>query len=114
MNGATDRDKDGLLDWQEYVAGTDPLKAGDEFRLIQVRTVPGKYADLGYPIGLVTDWMSVAGQEYSLYYTTNLVNKVNIWVPFDKVEGTGEMVSVTNFFPDPTGFYRLGVSLPGF
>lgn len=114
MNGATDRDKDGLLDWQEYVAGTDPLKAGDEFRLIQVRTVPGKYADLGYPIGLVTDWMSVAGREYSLYYTTNLANKVNIWVPFDKVEGTGEMVSVTNFFPDPTGFYRLGVSLPGF
>jgi hypothetical protein len=112
MNGSTDRDKDGLPDWQEYLIGTDPLSPGDEFGLMRLRKVPGKYAALGYPFGIVLEWMSVAGRQYAIYSVANLENQAMIWSPYEQVQGTGNVLSVTNFFPDPATFFRLSVSLP--
>jgi hypothetical protein len=112
MNGSTDRDKDGLLDWQERVAGTDPFSPDNDFGLMRLRKVPVKYAALGYPIGIAMDWMSVAGREYSIHYAVELQDQAMVWWPFEQVQGTGGLVSVTNFFPDPMDFYRLSVTLP--
>lgn len=54
-----DRDRDGLVNWREYEAGTHPGRADSDFD----RMVDGE---------LVLEWQSVADRRYSVQARTNL------------------------------------------
>jgi hypothetical protein len=49
-----------------------------------------------------------------LYYTTELERQTSVWTLFDQVAGAGGIISYTNPWTDPVGFYSLDVSVsPG-
>ncbi len=60
---ATDSDKDGMMDWEEYVAGTRPL---DQWSYLALTD-----AGLGQS-GLVVRWTSETNHVYDLWRSTNL------------------------------------------
>ncbi|MCF7817457.1 MAG: hypothetical protein K9M54_06215, partial [Kiritimatiellales bacterium] len=59
-----DIDGDGLLTWQEYVAGTDPTNSASVFQITGVESTPQ---------GAVIRWSSVSNRFYNLDWTTNLL-----------------------------------------
>jgi hypothetical protein len=109
VNGTTDRDNDGSKDWKEWVAGTSPTNRLDLFKIGTFRAGPVN------PVGIpsaVLEWQSVTGRTYTIYYTTELQDQTTVWTLFDQVAGTGGIISYTNPWPDPLGFYFLDVSVP--
>jgi hypothetical protein len=102
-NGTTDRDGDGIKDWQEYAAGTNPTNRFEFFRTAGCRVVPD---------GVAVDWNSSTGRIYTVYYATNLAGLGTTWFLFDQLQGTGSMMSSTNYWPDPQGFFTIGVRAP--
>ncbi|MCF7863667.1 MAG: hypothetical protein K9L89_02625, partial [Kiritimatiellales bacterium] len=60
-----DIDGDGLLTWQEYIAGTDPTNSASVFQITGVDATPQ---------GTVIRWSSVANRFYDLDWTTNLLD----------------------------------------
>jgi len=102
-----DTDGDGMANWQEWAAGTDPTNKESVLRM----TLPATGAIT--PSGAVVQWTSVSNKFYILQRTTNLVT------------GFGEVV--TNHIPaipplnattDPSAtgqqqyFYRIEVERP--
>jgi hypothetical protein len=59
-----DADHDGLLSWQEWVAGTDPTNPASFFQF--------KAASVAAPTGSVLRWASVPNRFYALTRSTNL------------------------------------------
>ncbi len=62
-----DPDHDGMSNWKEYTAGTDPNSAASCLMLYSLTNnpaLPGKY---------VVRWQSVAGKHYAVQSTTNLL-----------------------------------------
>jgi hypothetical protein len=102
-NGTTDRDGDGVNDWQEYVAGTDPTNRLDAFRICGCRSVPD---------GVAVDWNSASGRTYTLYSSTAMTGLDTQGFLFDRVTGNGTLMSRTNDWPDPAGFLLIGVGAP--
>jgi hypothetical protein len=103
-NGTTDRDGDGTKDWQEYAAGTNPTNRFDFFGIEGCRVVPD---------GIAVDWNSSStNQIYTIYYATELAGLGTTWFIFDQLQGTGSMMSATNYWPDPKGFFTIGVRAP--
>ena len=41
MNAATDQDRDGFTDLEEYLAGTDPMNPADSLKILQFASSPG-------------------------------------------------------------------------
>ena len=68
-----DPDGDGLSNWQEFLAGTNPRNANSVLQISEVRKVPE---------GLALSWDSVAGRSYSIAVSTSLVAR------FLPLEGT--------------------------
>jgi subtilisin family serine protease len=96
-----DDDADGVPNWQELVAGTDPEDPRSFFAVANVRQLAG---------GAVTFcWPSVTGRQYTIYYSTNLSS--GFLVLTNSIAATPP----TNHFIDsvasqsPARFYRLGV-----
>ena len=58
-----DADKDGMNNWQEWIAGTDPTDASSAFRLLSPST---------NDLGLILSWESVTNRTYYLERATNL------------------------------------------
>jgi hypothetical protein len=91
----TDIDLDGLLTWQEYIAGTVPTNSASCFRAAE-----GPRNVLG--------WNSVSGRVYNVYWTTNLMSgfqllETNILYP---------QSNCTNATPDPrVNYYQVKVRL---
>jgi len=110
FNGMTDRDGDGFRDWQEWVAGTSPTNRWDYLKTPALRLGPIN-PFLGMP-SLVLDWQSANGRRYNLYYATKLEHPATTWTLFDQITGTGGVLSSTNDWPDPTGFYLLEIEIP--
>ncbi|MCX6905100.1 MAG: choice-of-anchor J domain-containing protein [Verrucomicrobia bacterium] len=99
--GTLDTDHDGMSDYAEFIAGTNPTNASSVLRL--TATVPSTN-------GLATlTWTSVAGRGYRIVAGHDLLN----WVPltdWQRANNSG-LVSQTVAFPAnaaPT-FYRLEV-----
>jgi hypothetical protein len=96
-----DLDQDGLSNYGEYKAGTDPGSAGSSFKFLGIRP--------GVSSGLVLNWSSVAGGRYVLERATNLSG------PYSLVQSNLLATPPTNSFVDPAPltaprtFYRLRV-----
>lgn len=94
-----DPDNDGLSNFAEFWAGTDPLNSNSSLAIEVTPAVP--------PNQLKVQWQSVAGKTYTVQYSTNLIAWNNLGNP---VSGNGNALSVFDNNPiGPTGrrFYRL-------
>jgi hypothetical protein len=95
-----DPDGDGMSNWQEYLAGTDPTDGSSNFKLKPV-------GNGGSPPSVTVQWPSVAGKTYVVEATLPTSN-LN-WVPVCTNTGTGWNVG----FQDTTGsgarWYRVKV-----
>ena len=102
-DAVSDTDGDGLLAWQEYVAGTNPTNPASAFRIAIGEATPG---------GDVIRWPSVADRFYSVGWTTNLFVPFTVWPDAANLPATPPENSYTN--PVPAGgsmFYRINVSM---
>ncbi|HVY68857.1 MAG TPA: hypothetical protein VHH73_02965, partial [Verrucomicrobiae bacterium] len=97
-----DPDGDGIPNWGEYAAGSNPLDAQSSLRL--AGGISGGKA--------VLSWPTVIGRVYVLERSTSVLNPV--WAAAGaNVAGTGGVVTFTD--PNPpagTAFYRVRVVAP--
>ncbi len=94
-----DADSDGLLSWEEWIAGTNPTNA-------RSRLTATQHAATG--AGMVVAWPAVSGRWYTIYHTTNLLS-TNAWPLLAETGGS----SITDGLhqAEGRGFYRLEVRL---
>lgn len=104
-SASVDSDGDGMDDYSEYIAGTDP-KTESSTLVLESLVVSTNTAVL------VFQWPSAAGREYSLWRTTNML------VPYTQHVGgivaNSPMNTYTDTAPTALGtyFYGLKVSWP--
>ena len=99
VNPLADTDHDGMPDWAEIIAGTDPTNPNSVLRL-QGTAQAGS---------MLLNWPSVVGRTYSVEYQSALGGS---WQPLtSNLQGTGAMLQVQDS-PGMAGvrFYRLQVS----
>ena len=68
-----DSDGDGLNNWQEYLAGTNPTNAGSVFQITGGQALPGGQ--------FVLRWLSVSNRWYDVLRGTNLAAGAGAFVP---------------------------------
>ena len=97
---ATDTDGDGVTDYDEFIAGTDPTKANSALAMGSPKTQSNGAVRL--------EWASALGRQYRVQGSTNFVTwePVTDWI---RLSDTNSVISL------PTGlsglmFYRLEVS----
>jgi PKD repeat protein len=101
-----DPDHDGVDNYHEYIAGTNPTNALSYF---QVQSVSNSAS------GLTVFYQSSWGRNYTLYFTTNLVS--GAWLPVPSqaaILGDGGVDALTDSAAatNTVHFYRVGVSVP--
>jgi hypothetical protein len=98
INGSSlDSDGDGVPDWMEMKAGTNPYDPGSVLRITSFA-----------PVNSMLEWPSVANINYRVLATTNLGN------PMSSVSGTLTGTGLPILWPDPAPdpmrkFYRIQV-----
>jgi hypothetical protein len=99
----TDPDHDGLNDWQEWVAGTDPTNATSTLRIV--------YATNSVS-GTVVNWTSVTNRTYWLESSTNLARSPDFSLVQSNLAGQAGTTACTdtNASGLPVRFYRVGVA----
>jgi hypothetical protein len=116
-----DADHDGLANWQEYVAGTDPTNAASRLVFTAVGPVRGtNYTEIiqgastqrVYEAGYRVTWPGVTGRVYTLEYSTNLLNWLDLEGATD-LPGHSPATTFTDKLPSNVKFYRVKVRLPG-
>lgn len=99
-----DSDGDGMPDWMERIAGTDPDNQDCVLRL--------DYEPLAYESGPAFVWMGMAGRYYTLWSTTALGST---WAPVDgyiNIYGENAKIEYTpSEAQSGTKFYRIAVSM---
>jgi hypothetical protein len=100
VDGVTDTDGDGSLDWQEDIAGTDPADPSSVMTMDLLRT----------DTGLELSWPTVTGRTYRVERSDDL----NVWevYPEDLVFVPGEDAFIdlsTELSSRDQGFYRIRV-----
>jgi hypothetical protein len=68
-----DSDGDGLNNWQEYLAGTNPTNASSVFKIAGGQALPGAQ--------IVLRWLSVSNRLYDVMRGTNLAVGAGAFVP---------------------------------
>ena len=134
-----DADHDGLANWQEYVAGTDPTNAASRLVITAIGPALGtNYAEtvVFYPatnvvvngvtnswddhwatqrvyeaVGHSVTWPGVTGRVYNLEYSTNLLNWFDLEGATD-LPGHSPDNTFTDMPPSNVKFYRVKVRLP--
>ena len=95
-----DPDHDGVPNWQEYLAGTNPTNAASRLQLFQSRSTNS-------PRALVLTWLSAPGKTYTAEWSDH-VGSAN-WTPVASgLVGSGNVLSCvdTNAIGQ-TRFYRI-------
>lgn len=98
-----DSDHDGATDYEEWLAGTDPMNATNYFEVREMGMMPGS--------GPVLSWGSAAGRQYGVMMTTNLQASMP-WVRVGRLEGTGGVLSFTNRLDYRQLFLKLEAETP--
>ena len=100
-----DADGEGVPNWSEYIADTDPNNAASYFHAVAVSNLSGRVA---------VSFQSSSGRNYGLEACTNLATR--IWVGVDgqpHVPGTGGVQALIDTNRTGTArFYRLRVGFP--
>jgi len=99
----TDPDQDGLNNWQEWVANTNPTNALSSFRIQNITAGP--------PVAVQIN--SSLDRFYTLRSSTNL--SAPVWLDVTGqvgVPGSGGTLSFQDTNAVPARFYRVNVSLP--
>jgi hypothetical protein len=101
-----DSDGDGLNNWQEYLAGTNPTNAGSVFKITGAQVLPGGQ--------FVLRWLSVSNRFYDVMRATNPAMGSGAFVPVPgatNLPGTPPQNTWTDSVsPASTRtFYRLSV-----
>ncbi|MDF7799028.1 hypothetical protein P4C99_06110 [Pontiellaceae bacterium B1224] len=97
----SDTDGDGLLAWEEYVAGTDPTDGNSVLKISSLVSVGADY---------IVSWQSVEGKSYSIITNASLAYP-NAGVVASGIPGAiGDETSVTSSLPNTsTLFIEVGV-----
>jgi hypothetical protein len=96
-----DTDGDGLLGWEEYVAGTVPTNSASVLEVNSVEVTTN---------GVVVAWQSVEGKTYTLYGDTTIVGLGAEDVVMSNIAGVATETSYTNTASAAgTAFYNVSV-----
>jgi hypothetical protein len=100
---SADADRDGLLNWQEYLAGTDPTREDSKLVFLPVEPAVGSG-----PKQVVLRWQTVPGKVYEVLQSSSPEGPT--WILRDSFQGDG---NEAEFVETETGgvaaFYRLRV-----
>lgn len=100
----TDPDGDGMNNWQEWIAGTNPTNVTLALKMGTVKSMSGQG-------GLVVGWQGVSNRTYFIQRSTNL----NMHPAFSTIQSNIVGQSGTTVYSDTTAtnggsyFYRVGV-----
>ncbi|MDF7823620.1 carbohydrate-binding protein [Pontiellaceae bacterium B12227] len=97
---ALDSDGDGLLNWEEYLAGTVPTNSGSVLEVNSVRDSAS---------GMVVTWKSVEGISYSIITNGSLVAPNKGTAAFGIIGVDGETSHTTTVNNASSLFYEVGV-----
>ncbi|HXS67710.1 MAG TPA: hypothetical protein VN761_02635, partial [Candidatus Polarisedimenticolia bacterium] len=93
-----DPDHDGLSNYQEYIAGTDPGNANSVLRVTDINAASGQ-------VNLT--WNSVAGKTYTIYSASQIGGP---YTPVLTMPSAGNGQTSTNLTGSASNqFYRVGV-----
>jgi len=97
-----DWDGDGMSNFNEFLAGTDPTNKASVFRIDAMGRSGGGS-------NMVLSFTTVSGKSYQLEWTTNLTS--GVWTnEAAMITGTGNPMPMTNSQPAVTPrFYRMSV-----
>ncbi|MFN0075292.1 MAG: RCC1 domain-containing protein [Prosthecobacter sp.] len=96
-----DYDGDGISDYNEYIADTNPFSAGNRLAVTDFTYNPAT-GDIDL------DWTGSDRRAFTIYYSTDLTS----WAPIGNVQ-TGGSVSLTLGGPStPHLFFKIGAALP--
>ncbi len=93
-----DADGDGMTNWQEYAAGTDPTNPGSVFHL--------EIAPVLTPGSLLLYWQALSGRSYQVQYTDDLGSGIWLNAP-GNASVVGNQGSFTVTADQPGRCYRL-------
>ena len=96
-----DADGDGLNNWQEYVAGTDPTDVKSNLRVSTDQAAAQQRQDS------VIHWPSVAGKSYVIERSASLFSPG--WIPVSTNTGTGGDMEFHDLNGGNARFYRVHV-----
>ncbi|HVM47623.1 MAG TPA: chitobiase/beta-hexosaminidase C-terminal domain-containing protein [Candidatus Acidoferrum sp.] len=100
-----DADGDGVPNWMEYVAGTDPTDPASRLKLNGPARQPGKGL---LPMGL--SWLTAPGKGYALQWCSNAAKPS--WSTLATLSGDGTVANVSDTNLNVTARYYRLVVLP--
>jgi hypothetical protein len=99
-----DSDLDGLNNWQEWVAGTDPTNAASVLQLLPPVVVPP---------AVLLRWNSDASHSYFVERTTGMGSTPTFSLLQTNVPGQNGRTTFTDTIWDGAAFYRVGTDSSG-
>ena len=95
-----DSDADGMKNWEEYQAGTDPNNPASVFHITSLSSAGNEH---------VLVWQAVAGKTYSVWFSNDLIEP-NWSLKESGISGVEPTTSATIPSNGTRGFFRIGVA----